>query len=77
MDKERGLAEKLLTEFYGTSPNGTPEAENLIGLTTFIIEKLKTNVTDEGGEKVCKDCGNFGQLRDEQENIIGICPCHY
>ncbi len=43
--------------------------------------KLKNNGdlgdVSQAKRTVCPDCGDTGELRDEQERVIGTCPCHY
>lgn len=38
------------------------------------VPTYSVNLTPE--KKVCPDCGDFGELRDENQIVIGICPCH-
>ena len=41
------------------------------------IKALFIHVVTQAKRPVCPDCFDRGELRNDKEEIIGTCPCHY
>lgn len=41
------------------------------------LNLLNIPVVTQAKRAVCPDCFDRGELRNDKEEIIGTCPCHY
>ena len=51
--------------------------EYLQALVDKTEEQLRLCGVTQAKRPVCPDCFDRGELRNDKEEIIGICPCHY
>lgn len=42
-----------------------------------LFKLLRLPVVSQAELPVCPDCFDRGELRNDKEEIIGTCPCHY
>lgn len=42
-----------------------------------LVKKLTIADVTQAKRPVCPDCFDRGELRNDKEEIIGTCPCHY
>jgi len=42
-----------------------------------VVKKLLIHDVSQAKRPVCPDCFDRGELRNDKEEIIGTCPCHY
>jgi hypothetical protein len=40
-------------------------------------DQLRLDNATQANLSVCPDCFDRGELRNDKEEIIGTCPCHY
>ena len=46
-------------------------------MNEVLDEALTTPDVSQAKRTVCPDCFDRGELRNDKEEIIGTCPCHY
>ena len=76
------LKKELLEFLEANNLFGLEDRENAEGVVDSYLKVYKKQLTltssvSQAKRTVCPDCFDRGELRNDKEEIIGTCPCHY
>ena len=75
---------KLKEEILQAVQDATDLTDNIVSipilshfLDGILKEQLPIQRVSQAKQSVCPDCGDTGEIRNDKEEIIRSCPCHY
>ena len=82
--KNREIAERIAELHYPNEPNVIHDQKYRLVRMKALADQVERElnlltipVVSQAKRPVCHDCFDRGELRNDKEEIIGTCPCHY